>query len=393
MTYAPLPMGRDPYQLDLGEYIELFAVDARIIMDDSNAVFYFTPNTDAGNVVYWKPIDFEPEDSEESDKVPYNAMDIKAEGFESSSRGGLPRPTLEISNVPATGAGILLAYLKGYDDLVGAKVVRYRTLKKYLYGGSAQNFLAHWPEDRYVISQKLEHDPVHIKWQLNCALDASGRKLPSRLILRDSCPLIYRKWNSSTGLFDYSIGDERCPINNRRFIVLGDVNFSSNAPALGNSAWIWDVTSGFSIAGGTASCSSSGTKTLQAYSFAVSGTTYISRIKVNAIAGGSASVKVGQSGTPATFSTTGTHYLPVVAGDNTDGLGNNPYFIITAGSGVSLTLDSAWLDVYFDVDNANVTTYSPASDVCSRRLSACQLRWWGNKLPFGGFPGVARVRV
>ena len=46
---------------------------------------------------------------------------------------------------------------------------------------------------------------------------------------------------------------------------------------------------------------------------------------------------------------------------------------------------------YFDINDQEVT--DPALDVPSRRLGCCEARFGvGNPLPFGGFPGVARVR-
>ena len=44
----------------------------------------------------------------------------------------------------------------------------------------------------------------------------------------------------------------------------------------------------------------------------------------------------------------------------------------------------------FDAADNPVT--DPAEDACSRRLSGCRLRFPGQALPFGAFPGVGRVR-
>ena len=47
-------------------------------------------------------------------------------------------------------------------------------------------------------------------------------------------------------------------------------------------------------------------------------------------------------------------------------------------------------DEYFDAGDNPVT--EPEQDVCSRRLSGCKARFPDQALPFGGFPGVGRVR-
>ena len=58
----------------------------------------------------------------------YTAFPIKASGFDMSGNGQLPRPKLQVANV--TGAITLLVLT--YDDLLGAKVTRKRTMAKYL---------------------------------------------------------------------------------------------------------------------------------------------------------------------------------------------------------------------------------------------------------------------
>lgn len=46
---------------------------------------------------------------------------------------------------------------------------------------------------------------------------------------------------------------------------------------------------------------------------------------------------------------------------------------------------------YYDINNQEV--FDPALDVPSRRISCCETRFGKNEpLPYGGFPGVARVR-
>lgn len=58
----------------------------------------------------------------------YTAFPIKTSGFDMSGNGQLPRPKLQVANV--TGAITLLVLT--YDDLLGAKITRKRTLAKYL---------------------------------------------------------------------------------------------------------------------------------------------------------------------------------------------------------------------------------------------------------------------
>lgn len=65
----------------------------------------------------------------------YTAFPVAASGFEFTGQGQAPRPKLMVSNI----AGAITALVLQYEDLVGAKVTRRRTLAKYL---DAVNFAA-----------------------------------------------------------------------------------------------------------------------------------------------------------------------------------------------------------------------------------------------------------
>lgn len=58
----------------------------------------------------------------------YTAYPVKAQGFEYTVNGQLPRPRLFVSNAFGTITSILLAY----NNMLGAKITRKRTLAKYL---------------------------------------------------------------------------------------------------------------------------------------------------------------------------------------------------------------------------------------------------------------------
>lgn len=58
----------------------------------------------------------------------YTAYPVKAQGFEYTVNGQLPRPRLFVSNAFGTITSILLAY----KNMLGAKITRKRTLAKYL---------------------------------------------------------------------------------------------------------------------------------------------------------------------------------------------------------------------------------------------------------------------
>lgn len=77
----------------------------------------------------------------------YSAFPIQASGFDWSGKGQMPRPKVTVSNVLGTITALVLAY----QDLVGCKFTRIRTLAKYL---DAVNF----PTQRNLLTYSQEFD-------------------------------------------------------------------------------------------------------------------------------------------------------------------------------------------------------------------------------------------
>lgn len=105
----------DIQKLSPGDIVDLFELDATAL--GGGVTRYY-----AGNVA----------DGVYSDLVwqgqTYVAFPLMASGFSLQTQGTLPRPHVRIANV----SGLIGAELQQYDDLVGAKVTRRRTLVKYL---------------------------------------------------------------------------------------------------------------------------------------------------------------------------------------------------------------------------------------------------------------------
>lgn len=145
----------------------------------------------------------------------YWPVPIQALGFESSSKGTLPTPTLSIAS--QSGEGVtLLSLLKyqilKYGDIIGCKVTRRRTFAKYL---DWENFTFHssptlspraqelpdgyepdpnaeLPQDVYFIERKTGENKNTIQYQLSSILDLEGIKIPNRTIIADKCNWQYR---------------------------------------------------------------------------------------------------------------------------------------------------------------------------------------------------------
>jgi len=146
----------------------------------------------------------------------YYPAPILTEGFETSSKGTLPQPTLSIVSQSETGIdqiALLKHEIRKFGDIIGAKVTRRRTFAKYL---DTDNFLpsaefihksalgqqlpvgyepdpyAELPTDVYYIERKISENKSAIQYQLSSVLDLEGIKLPKRMVVSDKCMWQYR---------------------------------------------------------------------------------------------------------------------------------------------------------------------------------------------------------
>ncbi|TPW29671.1 phage minor tail protein L [Martelella alba] len=131
---------------------------------------------------------------------PYAPTPIETDGWEMSSQGTMPRPTLKVANVN----GALSAVINEFGDLVGCTFRRIRTFRRFLDGMEDADPDAFFPIDTYRIEQKTNQNRVFIEWTLAAAMDQQGRQLPGRQVLQSACTHSYRRFNSETGQFDYA---------------------------------------------------------------------------------------------------------------------------------------------------------------------------------------------
>ena len=175
----------------------------------------------------------------------YAAFPIEAEGFEFSGKGAIPRPTLTVANITSMLTGVI----NEYDDLVGAKITRKKTFAKYLdsycytngypvsgvctgesggdpslsksdcldptkngsagtwtdynqttceaapgiwYVSALADDTAHFSDEIWYIDRKAVETNTHIQFELSAAHDIHGVKLPSRTVVANSCPWLYK---------------------------------------------------------------------------------------------------------------------------------------------------------------------------------------------------------
>lgn len=175
---------------ETSEIIELFSLD--LTMFDDNIYYFIAGSADSGSVSWQGNV--------------YVPFDLEASGFEYDGKGAAPTPTITFSLTNP----ILTAYIQGYDDLIGAKITRTKTYKKYLDGQPTANPNAHYPLDIYRIERKASENRLQVEFELSSILDQQGRKLPARTVTSGYCPWRYRRPNGSGG-FIYHPADNACP--------------------------------------------------------------------------------------------------------------------------------------------------------------------------------------
>tara|TARA_Y100000361_G_scaffold144454_1_gene152525 strand:- start:678 stop:1571 length:894 start_codon:yes stop_codon:yes gene_type:complete len=190
-------------KLNPSAIIELFEVHLDNTLHGSTDVYRFHAGANAdidGNVVF--------------NGNTYTRIPVKADGFEMTNTGTLPRPTLTISNLDGTMTTLLLlvnATTAG-NDLGGAEVRRIRTLKKFLDGEAAADPNAKFPDERWFIDRKANESRDSVTFELASKFDLAGQKLPKRQIVANVCQWIYRSTECSyTGDDYYDVNGNTVP--------------------------------------------------------------------------------------------------------------------------------------------------------------------------------------
>lgn len=150
---------------------------------------YFHPGSDGtfSDLTWYSLIneqDFGSTDSSKYTAIAYSALPIQAEGFEVRGTGTLPRPTITMANINQYWT----TYLTNYDDLIGAKVIRRRTLEKYLNVNPPVEF----PRDVYYVERKVKESADIVEFELASAFDVEGIQLPRRVLVAAKCAWKYK---------------------------------------------------------------------------------------------------------------------------------------------------------------------------------------------------------
>lgn len=170
---------KELHSLSPSAIVELFVLDAT---DVGGEVSRFHANTNELNQpVVWRG-------------ETYNPWPVEATGFELTVKGALPRPRIKIANIN----GLFSEEVSKHDDLVGAKVIRKRTMVKFL---DAVNFKngnpfadpnQQLPDELWFVEWKVSENRYMIEWELSSVFDMQGVMLPYRQAIRETCVWKYR---------------------------------------------------------------------------------------------------------------------------------------------------------------------------------------------------------
>jgi lambda family phage minor tail protein L len=131
------------------------------------------------------------------DGYSYTALPVEVEGFETTANQKLPRPKVRISNDHLFMTDVLLRY----NDLKDARLVRTRTLLKFLdeenFDGGVNPFGEPDPtsiisRDEYLVAQKIAENREVVELELGSPLDVENLTVPRRSIQGRYCFWQYR---------------------------------------------------------------------------------------------------------------------------------------------------------------------------------------------------------
>ena len=131
----------------------------------------------------------------------YIAIPMMIDGLDIQADGASSRPSLTVANVGT----IFSSQLAGFknDDLIGKRIRRRRTLRKYLVGESADTGSTvasiEFPRQDYIIDRIAGEDNISITFEVATPFDLEGIKLPRRVVVGKYCSWKYQGHDNGIG--------------------------------------------------------------------------------------------------------------------------------------------------------------------------------------------------
>ena len=174
--------------------VELF----ELVIDSTTTVYFHSGVDDDAAASKIKFRDKTPIDSVYTERE-YVAIPIKLTGIDKQADGASPRPSLTVANILAVfsdSIGIT------NNDLIGKRLLRRTTLKKYLVDESADTVNTgppiEFPTEKFIIDRIGSESKESITFELAAASDLQGLKLPSRIVVGKYCGWEYQGEGGAT---------------------------------------------------------------------------------------------------------------------------------------------------------------------------------------------------
>lgn len=196
----------ETFKLNASSVIYLFEIDLSDILIDKQIIFDKTDDNEDERILrFHNSINF----LEQGQSIyfrgkRFHPTPFKMDGFEATMQGTIPKPRMGIAvhEVGVKPLSIFKSKLRELDDLVGAKLTRYKTFAKFIdfenfkEGEVPQGFTpgvnAEFPREVYYIERKSNENRYVMEFELSSRLDVEGVRLPRRIILSSRCPWTYR---------------------------------------------------------------------------------------------------------------------------------------------------------------------------------------------------------
>lgn len=184
------PVFSDIQKVNPSAIIELFTLTLDNTLHGATTVYRFHAGTNlnANGKIVWAGND-------------YLRFPVQATGF-AYKKGQIPRPVLTVSNMGSLSISAILLTVNQTtpgNDLTGAKVVRIRTMAKFLdaanFSGATNPFgtpdnTAEFPQEIYYIDRKSAENREVVSWELAAVFDLAGIRSPKRQCTRSLFPSI-----------------------------------------------------------------------------------------------------------------------------------------------------------------------------------------------------------
>jgi lambda family phage minor tail protein L len=398
---------------------EIEIPDSNIGGAGTDRLYYHDGANGTADITWYTPKDnvanFGSTNSGDYMSATYTAFPVESDGWEVRGTGSLPRPTIRFANINQYWN----AYLTDYDDLVGAKVIRRRTLEKYLSSNPPIEF----NRDVYYIERKVTENKTRVEFELSSAFDVQGIKLPRRTVVAARCPWKYK--DSSQGGCDWPV-DNRFTIDSTEYALYFDKDDTqitqetdTTLDRAGTNKWTY---------WGRQDVASNRTTSLYKGNITYAVGDYVeyerpigSMYSVSMTSGSSntATITFASSALASEFSTTaGEDYMVLKGFDDEDANFKNVPLKVTAQSGSTVTVqhDNSYtsgtsvsgfaqatrrtlykckvsytlntVDSLDDIIRPTNISYWEFGDVCGKRLESCSKRYGHNPITGGSVLSV-----